>query len=324
MKVASTARVSARSGGLAEARLVIVAGKGGVGRTTVAAALSVLASGRGRRVLLCQTRARDALGPLLGAGEVGNDIAPAGPNLCAVNIDPRAALREYGMMALKFPAVYRAVFENRPLRAFLRAVPGLYEFAMLGKVCHHVTEKKGRSDRFDTVVFDGPATGHLIQMLGLPRAVLGAISAGPLAREARAADELLRDPGRTVAHIVTLAEEMPVAEAADLHRALHVDLAIPTGRVIVNRLFPDRWRSDGAPGRVLERLEATAPGGDLADLVSNARQARARREMQEEQIARLRAAVPLGQVHVPMLFAPAIGAAEVRELANILDAQDRS
>jgi len=311
----------ARPPAVVDKRLVIVAGKGGVGRTTVAAALAVLATRHGRRVLLCQTRARDRLGQMLGRGPVGPEIEAAGKNLWAVNMDPRAALREYGMMLLKFPAVYRAVFENRPLRAFLRAVPGLYEFAMLGKACYHVAERHGGGDRFDTVIFDGPATGHLLQVLKLPRAMLDAIPAGPLAREARAADDLLRDPRRTVTHLVTLAEEMPAAEAEDLYRSLRDDLAVPMDRLIVNALFSDRWRPDGAEGRVLDRLDGASLPTDLGEAVATAREARARREMQEGHLQRLSASVPLRQVHLPMMFVPSMGPAEVQELARAIELQ---
>lgn len=300
---------------------MIVAGKGGVGRTTVAAALALLGARHGRRVLLCQTRAKDRLAGMLGVPAIGDQIDAVGANLWAVNMDPRAALREYGMMVMRFPAVYRAVFENPALRAFLRAVPGLYEFAMLGKACYHARERQGGRDRFDTVILDGPATGHLLQMLRLPRAVREAIPAGPLAREARAADELLHDPRRTVAHVVTLAEEMPVAEALDLHRALRDDVGIPLGRLFVNALYPDRWRPENAAARVLDRLEGADLSPELRGAVEAARLARSRQALQQRYLQRLSAEQPLPQVHLPAMFVPTLSQTEILDLSRAIEAQ---
>ena len=313
--------MKAQGKGPVDRRFVIVAGKGGVGRTTFAAALARIGAGQGRRVLLCQTRAKDRLAGMLGVAAIGDQIAPVADNLWAVNMDPKAALREYGMMVMRFPAVYRAVFENRPLRAFLRAVPGLYEFAMLGKACFHAHERKGGRDRFDTVILDGPATGHLLQMLRLPRAVLGAIPAGPLAREARAAEELLHDPRRTAAHVVTLAEEMPVAEALDLYRALRDDLRIPLGRLVVNALYPDRFLPGGAAARVLDRIERAELAANLRGAIDAARLARSRHALQQRYLQRLSAELPLPQVRLPAMFVPALGQTEILELSFAIEAQ---
>lgn len=291
-------------------RLVIVAGKGGVGRTTVACALALLGVRRGRRVLLCQMRAKEQLTRLLGKS-VGEEIRSLGPNFWAVSMQPRAALREYGMMVLRFPAVVRAVFDNRPLRAFFRAVPGLYEFALLGKACHHAGER----DRFDTVIVDGPATGHLLQMLRLPRAVASLMRTGPLAREARAADELLCDPVRTTAHIVTLAEEMPVAESLDLHGALR-EIGIPLGRLVVNALVPDRW---AASAPILDRVHDVDVPKALRDVVATGRLARERHGLQQRYLRRLEEELPLPQVRLPAQFVRSLGRKEVERLSRILE-----
>src|SRR4051812_39900834 len=115
-------------------RLLIVGGKGGVGRTTVAAALALAAARRGKRVLLAQTRSKERLSTLLGGPPVMTDIVRVRENLHAVNIFPEAALREYGLMVLRSNMVYRAVFENRLSRAFIRAIPGVEDYSILGKV----------------------------------------------------------------------------------------------------------------------------------------------------------------------------------------------
>lgn len=315
-------------------RFVVVAGKGGVGRTTVAAAIALATVRRGRRVLLAQTRAKDPVHLLLGGPAVGEEIASIAPNLWAVNMNPRAALREYGLMVLRFESVFRAVFENRWVRAFLRAVPGLDEYAMLGKAWYHTTEEIDGAPRFDTVIFDGPATGHMIQMLRVPRVILDSVPPGPLTREAARLWSLLSDPARAVVHIVTLAEEMPVSETIDWLRAVRDDLQLPPGLLIVNGLYPDHVPEGGPAARLLDHLarvpldhlarvprdakDGAAPDPAVAGVLAHARLARSRRRMQERHLARLRREVPLPTALLPQLFVGRIGPPEIAVLADLM------
>src|SRR6185369_4411337 len=169
----------AGSGGmtaLLDRRLVILSGKGGVGRTTVAAALARAAAESGKRVLIAQTEAAPRLGKLFGLGEpVGTEVRQVAPRIDAVNMTPKSALHEYGLMVLRYETVYRALFENRAVRGFLGAIPGLDAYAMLGKVWWHTTERAGGRPRYDLVILDGPASGHALVMLRLPHAILAAM-----------------------------------------------------------------------------------------------------------------------------------------------------
>src|SRR4051812_12750178 len=126
-----------RHGTLFDKRLVVVAGKGGVGRTTVAAALAIAAARRGKRVLLCQTKSKERLSTLFGVRPVGSELVRVRDRLWAVNMTPQAALREYGAMVLHSEFVAKQVLENKVSRAFLKAVPGLEDYSMLGKVWFH-------------------------------------------------------------------------------------------------------------------------------------------------------------------------------------------
>ena len=131
---------------IADLRLAILAGKGGVGRTTVAAALARALAAQGQRVLIAQTEAAERLGKLFGRAEpIGTDIVTLAPGIDAVNMTPKSALHEYGLMVLRYETVYRALFENRAVRGFLGAIPGLDAYAMLGKVWWHTTETGARA-----------------------------------------------------------------------------------------------------------------------------------------------------------------------------------
>src|SRR3954449_9550771 len=139
-------------------RLVVVSGKGGVGRTTFAAALARAGVRSGRRVLLAQMDSPPRLGRMFGtATPVGSEITSLGAGLHAVNMTPKSALHEYALMVLRYETIYRALFENRAGRGFLAAIPGLDSYAMLGKVWWHTTETVRGRPRYDLTIMDGPA-----------------------------------------------------------------------------------------------------------------------------------------------------------------------
>ena len=193
---------------LTDLRFVVVSGKGGVGRTTVAATLARAAAASGKRVLLAAAAATDRLGRMFGQSQpLGPSITTLAPGIDGVNITPASSLHEYGLKVLRSELITRAVFENRAVRGLLGAIPGLDAYALLGKAWWHTTETKEGRPRYDLVVFDGPATGHAALMLRIPQAILNVMPKGPLAGDARAIIELLRDPARAALVIVTLAEE---------------------------------------------------------------------------------------------------------------------
>jgi len=130
---------------LLDRRLVIVTGKGGVGKSTVSAALALLAARAGKRVLVCEVNAQERVAPLLGAAPTGSALREAVPGISTVNVNPHDSMREYGLMVVRFRAIYDAVFENRLVRYFLRVVPSLAELVMLGKILHEALEvSRGR------------------------------------------------------------------------------------------------------------------------------------------------------------------------------------
>ena len=149
---------------LLDRRLVVVTGKGGVGKSTVSAALAVLAAREGKRVLVCEVNARERIAPLLGAPPAGPQIREARPGLFTLNVTPPEAMREYGIMVLKFRTIYDAVFENRLVQNFIEATPGLSDMVSIGKV-YSLTEA------YDLVIVDAPATGHGLALLEIPAIV---------------------------------------------------------------------------------------------------------------------------------------------------------
>ncbi len=304
---------------LDQKRLILVVGKGGVGRSTVAAAIAGELAAAGKKVLLYQANANDRFGHYFDKPPVGSEPTQLAPNLWAVNATPALALEEYGLMVLKWKAVYEMVFENRLMRAFLRAIPGLDDYALLGKAWYHTTEEKRGKPALDTVVFDMPASGHSVSMLRIPWVIVDTVPEGPLTRDARAIKSLLVDPARTATVLVTLAEEMPVNEAVELEAKL-TTLGIVPQQIVVNQVFPEHFPTGAPVERVLDTLRGAGAqlGSPLAELAHHAQLSRDRRALNAtylREVAR-RAKAPI--VELPMLFATTLGPTEVRALGNAL------
>jgi anion-transporting ArsA/GET3 family ATPase len=209
------------------------------------------------------------------------------------------------------------VFENRVTRYFLRAIPGLDDYSLLGKAWYHWNEEERGRRAWDTLVFDMPASGHSMSMLRIPWVILDTVPEGPLTRDARELRDQLRDPAHTAIVLTTLAEEMPAAEAREMIAALKSQLGLEVTRLVVNQVFPDRFPA-GSPGeQVLERLEG-APG-DLDALAGHGRTALRRRHLNERYLAELARDVPAPRLELPLLFAPRLGPDQVDQLSRLLD-----
>jgi anion-transporting ArsA/GET3 family ATPase len=305
---------------LLDKRLILVCGKGGVGRSTVAAAIARRCAARGRKTLLFEANANDRFGPYFGKPAVGDQVTPLAPNLSAVNTNPQAALAEYGLMILKFEAVYEMVFENKVTRAFLRAVPGLDNYAVLGKAWFHTTEMQRGQPMWDTVVFDMPASGHSLSMLQVPSVISRTVPDGPLTRDARTIMALLRDDTRTAAVIVTIPEEMPANEALELESRLAGEAGIHPQWLIVNQVFPQRFTAGSPQETILAALRGREDTGALSDLVQHASQLAARRTLSEKYLARLAQRSQLPMVELPYLFSPEFSAEQLADLGERLEA----
>jgi anion-transporting ArsA/GET3 family ATPase len=304
---------------LFDKRLILVVGKGGVGRSTVAAAIAERCARAGRKTLLYETNANDRFGNYFDKPTVGTSVSQLGPNLAAVNATPASALEEYGLMILRWKSVYEMVFENRVTKAFLRAIPGLDDYALLGKAWFHTTEEKRGKWVWDTLVFDMPASGHASSMLRVPWVISDTVPEGPLTRDARTVKELLTDPERTAAVLVTLAEEMPVNEACELEARLTA-LGIVPQHLVVNQVYPDHFPAGSPVDKVLDGLVAAAPTTPpLYEVTEHASLARDRRKLNAHYLAELRQRAKAPLVELPMIFHQRLGTHDIQLLGSLLE-----
>jgi anion-transporting ArsA/GET3 family ATPase len=283
-------------------RFLFVTGKGGVGKTTISAALALALAESGRRVLVAVMGVKEGISSLLGHPPLGTDITELAPRLFGVALAPGPAIREYGQMKLRSRVLAGAIFENRFVQSFFAGAPGLKEWALLGKAWYHSTETNpDGTPRFDTVLFDAPSTGHGLDMLRVPKVILDLAPPGILRADAERAWHMFQDPSQAGSIVVTLPEELPVNETEELVQALRGELELPIASLVVNgvreQIFPpdDRARlSDLVP-----RLPFGDTPGDAA-LAAGVRRAE-RERSQSESRTRLHA-LALPELELPFIL----------------------
>jgi anion-transporting ArsA/GET3 family ATPase len=225
---------------LPRTRLLVITGKGGVGKSTVSAALALALARSGKRVLLCEVNSGGRATALLGYPPAGPELSRLEGDLWSVDVRPADAMREYVLKRIRLESVYRAVFENPLVRAFLRFIPSLAETVMLGKILWHVRDTVDGHPRWDVVVTDAPATGHALTFLGVPKVLLDTLPPGTMAEEATWMQKLLVDPAVTQAVVVALPEELPILESLELGAGLH-SLHLALSAVVLNQATEPRF-----------------------------------------------------------------------------------
>lgn len=225
---------------LLDHRLIIVTGKGGVGKTTVSCLLAEAARRAGRRVLLAETAPIEAVAARFepAPAPLGYEGRELRPGLHAIRIDPHEALAHYVRLQTGLGAVTDRILGSETFRQLLEAAPGWRELILLGKLWHAEQSAENGRPLYDLIVVDAPATGHGLTFLDVPRVAQQAVRAGPLARHAGWVETLVHDRERTLLLPVTLPEELPARETIELVTRAREDIDIGVDRIVVNRCPP--------------------------------------------------------------------------------------
>ncbi|MFN8544767.1 MAG: ArsA-related P-loop ATPase [Candidatus Binatia bacterium] len=277
-------------------RLVLVTGKGGVGKSAVTAALAHAAAAAGRRVLAVEV-GTGRLGPIFGR-DLGTEPVSIGPRLQAAAIEPEAALADFVLGVLRLKVLARRLLESTTFQVLAAAAPGLPELLVLHKLSAWLDARRLGRAVYDLVIVDAPASGHSLPLLSAPR-TLGALAPiGPVADLLRRMQARLTDPAETLVCVVTTPEEFAVRETIELHHELVETLGLPVGPPIVNAMPPRRFGTADEPA--LARLDAATP--EHPHLVA-ARFERTRRAEAATQVKALKRALRTAPVILPFLFA---------------------
>ncbi len=296
---------------LLDRRVLLVTGKGGVGKTTVTAAIGLAAAASGRRTIAVEVGTQDQLGQLFNDGAASTEETPLYPNLTGLSIDPQHALEEYIVMTIRVRAIAERLAESRALGYVAAAAPGLREIVTLGKIMH-LTELQLRdgSPRYDLVVVDAPATGHGVGLLKTPQQFAEIARVGRVSDESRKIADLIADRSRTGIALVTLPEEMPVNETIDAVGRLR-EIGLEADCTIVNAMVPELFTEAEK-----DLIRSCTPAGATGAAATRAALSQiARRTEQAAEVARLAAEVPLPQIELPFIFRADIDLDALGELA---------
>ena len=306
---------------LLDLKLVFVTGKGGVGKTTVASALALFASQRGKRVLVCEVDAKGDVSGFYEAPPTGFAEKEVLPGLFVMTMDTEASLREYLKLQLRIPVIGRIGPLAKAFDFVATAAPGVREILTVGKLCFEVRERN-----YDLVVVDAPASGHIVGQLAAPQAINDLVKVGLIRSQTDWMLDILSDPAQTGLIAVCTPEEMPVNETIDLAVRVKKETTVKMSAVVVNRVLPELF------GRqeelVFDALATAGPSEELAELVGGdpkpvleaARLAVTMRRTRSAHLDRLREGidptVPL--LYLPYLFNRSHGLRTTRQVAASL------
>jgi len=309
---------------LLERRLLFVTGKGGVGKTSIAAALGLLAAQRGQQTLIVEIDAKGSLRDVFESAALSFTPAPLAPNLFGMVMNTEESLKEYLRLQMHIPFLGRIGPLAKSLEFVATAAPGVREILTVGKIAWEVRER-----HYDLVVVDASATGHVIGQLAAPEAINDLVKVGRVRDQTRWMLDLLSDPLITGAVVVATPEEMPVTETLELVDRLEAETQVPLASVVVNKVLPelfgrgeqevfDHLRTPAQAARL-----AAAVDGPVEPLLDGAQLAVTLRRTRAEHITRLRNELPedLPLLYVPYLFTRTHGLRATHTIAEALGAE---
>ena len=300
---------------------MFVAGKGGVGRTTVAASLGLAAARAGKRTIVCEVARQERVSRALGSEGVGYREVELRPNLFAISIDPQRSLEEFLSDQMGSRRVAGLLFHNRIFEYLAAATPGLRELATIGKVWELAQlerrPRRGPGAPYDLVIVDLPATGHGLGALRTARTFGDVARVGPVRRRADMIDTFIRDPALTAVAAVALPEEMPVTETIEFAAALRRDMGIELDLAVMNAMLPERF--SGAEAEAIARVNGEHGSPPVAAALRAALTEHHRARAHRARLRKLRSELDVKVVTLPYLFEPDLGLEEWERLSHELE-----
>ncbi|MGI8707633.1 MAG: ArsA family ATPase [Actinomycetota bacterium] len=316
-------------------KILIVSGKGGVGKTTVAASLALVAARHGRKVCVAEVDRKGTLPKLFGTTKGSTyDAEELSPGVWGLNIIPEDALTEYLRVQYHMKRISKVFTSTHFVDYITTAAPGLKDILVLGKIWYLEQNREGTGGHgFDTIIVDAPAAGHMLTFLSAPSGLADAVRVGPIRRQAQWLVEMLEDPSRTRVHLVTLAEEMPVVESLETSAALDGRLGIQQGPIFANGIFSQLLTKKEEA--TLDRITSTDPATELCaeaqavgldleqedidGLLGYERFLASRRSIQGVYLKQLQKEADQSVLELPFLFSAGLALPDIETLADVIE-----
>jgi len=212
-----------------------VTGKGGVGKSLVAASLARALSHQNKPILLAELNETSFYKDFLGLSQISYKATEWKPNLDVAQWSPEDCLKEYALHLLKIEGLYKLFMENPVSKSLIQIAPGLHELALLGKITSS-PRRHGPAMMHDQLVIDSFATGHFLSLLRAPSAMAEAVQFGPMGEQSRSIDQWIHNPEFTEIYIVTLSEELPITETIEMFHQLKKEFKL-TAKVFLNKVL---------------------------------------------------------------------------------------
>ena len=296
----------------------MVTGKGGVGKTTVAAALGLAAARAGKRTVVCEVAEQERITQIFGKPAGGARESLLAPGLHSFSVDPEEAKEEWLRHQLHTGALAGLLGHSRIFQHITTAAPGLTEVLTIGKVWElaQLQRRTPGAAPYDLAILDAPATGGGLALLRAPRTYAAIAKVGPIGRHAAKIDAFLTDRASTAVVAVALPEEMPVNETIDLEARLRDDLGVELAGILVNGVLPERLAAKDA--KAIAALDG-AGSREAREALAVALAGRARARVQRSQLSRLRRGARAPVATLPFLLSPELGRDDVERLSRKLE-----
>lgn len=309
--------------GLLDRSLVFITGKGGVGKSSVTAALGLLASRAGKRTLICEVDAKGDVARLLDCEPSGFDPTEVRENLYLMSMNTEEALREYLRIYLRLPVVTKLGPLAKTFDFVANAAPGVQEILVVGKLCYEVKEEK-----YDLILVDATSTGHIVSQLASPKGISELVRLGMVKDQVAWMEDILYDSTKTSVIVVASPAETPINEALELAERIDQETEVHLGALVVNKVMPELFSraeeeffislQDPKATRVLNKVVSS----DMALLLRGSNAALEMRRCAAPYVERLiSSAADVPVALLPLMFRVGSGLKLARDLGEALSAE---
>jgi anion-transporting ArsA/GET3 family ATPase len=304
-------------------RLLFVVGKGGVGKTTVSAALGIAAKRLNKTVLMIEVGDADAIGQIFDRGTLPESPIQIQPDLWGVRINARSVLQEYIKLHVNIPFIASRIVKSKIFDYIIAATPGLKEVMTLGQIWRWEQDKTfDNVPHFDLIIVDAPATGHGVSLLMLPQTLINMLIMGPIVEQTRVVHNLLIDPVKTAITLVTIPEELPVNEALEFKTIASETLGMPVQTTLINSVYPNNFSSDDEKiiHAKINEIDEKEHLKKLKPMFELAKSTRFRRKLQQTYIDQMNVQKDKHEtmIELPFVFSHRLSIRDIEPLVQIL------